>query len=218
MELCMDFGLILFLILIFGIFWSISWIRESIKIREQSIIKIKKINDLINEKSKKDLHIKKLDNTISEMNKWVKDVEDIISKKGDESLLKNIASLASDFLTIHYSKSEKYLRSKKRPALKEAMRIADLKRETKLYIQENKELKYKYDYLFHLFPDLELYTDDLESINNMGKLVNTLDALEGVADRTKRYMSKEEYDKLPDNRKNPCATCRHRRGGSADRR
>ena len=69
-------------------------------------------------------------------------------------------------------------------------------------------LQYKYEFLFQLFPDLELYVDDLESIAELSNLKN-LGELEDHTDRTRYYLSTEEYKALPENERNQLALDRY---------
>ncbi len=69
-------------------------------------------------------------------------------------------------------------------------------------------LQYKYEYLFQLFPDLELYADDIESIAELSSL-NNLGELEDTVDRTRYYLSRDEYDSLSENERNQLALDRY---------
>lgn len=129
-------------------------------------------------------------------------------KKENSESLRYISSLIADHLTLQYDISSDYLRRKRHPAYQEALRIKDLKKQTKEVIQRSKELQYKYDYLFQLFPDLELYVDSIETINEISDMSN-LDELEDRIDKTRYYLSKEEYEQLPENQRNQLALDRY---------
>lgn len=130
-----------------------------------------------------------------------------IKKKNNESL-EYISSLISDHLTLQYEISAKYLETKKHPAYKEAQRLRELKEESKEIVQRNKMLQYKYEFLFQLFPDLELYVDDIESIKELSNLSN-LGEIESATDRTRHYLSREEYKSLSENERNQLALDRY---------
>lgn len=172
---------------------------------------IKQIQTKMNERSK-DFEVKQ-----NEYEKRINEYEEIIKEKDylfeqlnkkSNGSIKYISSLIADHLTLQYDISEKYLKTKKHPAHKEALRISELKEEAKLIIQKNKILQYKYEFLFQLFPDLELYVDDIESISELSNLKN-LEDLKTSVDKTRYYLSKEEYDQLPENKRNQLALDRY---------
>jgi hypothetical protein len=130
-----------------------------------------------------------------------------IKKKNNESL-EYISSLIADHLTLQYEISATFLEEKEHPAHKEAQRIRELKAESKEIVQRNKMLQYRYEFLFQLFPDLELYVDDIESISELSDL-NNLGELADATDRTRYYLSREEYDSLSENERNQLALDRY---------
>jgi len=130
-----------------------------------------------------------------------------IKEKNNESL-EYISSLIADHLTLQYEISAKFLETKKNPAHQEAQRIRELKEASKEIVQRNKMLQYKYEFLFQLFPDLELYVDDVESISELSNL-NNLGELADATDRTRYYLSKEEYSSLSENERNQLALDRY---------
>jgi len=130
-----------------------------------------------------------------------------LQNKNNEPL-EYISSLMADHLTLQYDISAKYLASKKRPAKEEARRIGWLKKRTKEIVKKSKLLEYRLEYLFQLFPDLELYVDDLQSIAELGKL-DHLGELEERTDRTRYYLSGDEYDALPEDDRNQLALDRY---------
>lgn len=129
-------------------------------------------------------------------------------KEENNETLEYISSLMSDHLTLQYQISANYLVRKKHPARKEALRIRELRKETKTIIQRSKILEYRYEYLFRLFPDLELYVDDIESIRELSGLSN-LDELEERVDRTRHYLSLDEYNSLSEIERNQLALDRY---------
>lgn len=129
-------------------------------------------------------------------------------KKNNHESLEYISSLIADHLTLQYEMSAEYLETKKHPAYQEAQRIRELKGETKEIIQKNKMLQYKYEFLFQLFPDLELYIDDVEFLSELSNL-NNLEEIEDATDRTRHYLSREEYENLSENERNQQALDRY---------
>jgi hypothetical protein len=92
-------------------------------------------------------------------------------KNGDGKYLR-FATLMADHYTAQYHYTENALRHKRRPALKASAKIGELRIKTKEAIIFAKRMQYKYDDLFRLFPELELYVDDDESISNLTSVRN----------------------------------------------
>tara|TARA_R110002124_G_scaffold64985_2_gene177789 strand:- start:606563 stop:607747 length:1185 start_codon:yes stop_codon:yes gene_type:complete len=119
-----------------------------------------------------------------------------------------LSSLMADFKTIQYAISAKYLTTKKHPAHKEAQRIKELRKQTKEVIEHSKLAQYKYEYLFTLFPDLEMYVDSAEELDELNQF-DDLNDLQNNSDRTKKYLSKDEYRALPEDERNQLALDRY---------
>jgi len=134
----------------------------------------------------------------------------LLQKQNNLSITK-ITSLYSDFLTLQYDLSEKYLKNKDRPALVEAKRIAELRRETKVYIEKYNIMKYKYEELLNVFPELKDYADDFESLKELENIKN-INQLQDEYDRVRDYISKEEYHKLNETQRNQLALDRYIKG------
>lgn len=115
---------------------------------------------------------------------------------------KYLAELISDIKIVEYDFAERYLKTKKRPAVKESKRIGELKKETKQYILELKLMQYKYEYLYSLYPDLEYYIEDLGEINED---FEDIEELEESIDRVRKYLTKDEYENLSTNERNQLA-------------
>lgn len=132
--------------------------------------------------------------------------------QGEKSKAFNhVSCLISDFITLQYQKSATFLEEKKRPALKEAKRIRELKEETKAYIRENRILRYKYEYLFGIFPDLKNYVDDLESLEELDKF-SSVDKFNDEVDTVRSYLSNVEYKSLPEDERHQLALDRYLKG------
>ena len=106
---------------------------------------INELQKIIN--SQKD-NIKELQYKNNELEKKNKELEYIIKKRDEllnnlkertDSSISKITSLYSDFLTLHYRISSNILLTKKRPAKKEAYRIQDLRKESRLHIERYKK-------------------------------------------------------------------------------
>ncbi len=114
--------------------------------------------------------------------------------------IKYSANLISDIETIKYELSAKFLANKKRPAYEEAKRIKELRKETKLYINEYKRMRYEYDILFSLFPELENYIEYYSTEKS-----ETIKEIKENYDYVQSWISKDEYDSLDENARNQLA-------------
>ena len=114
-----------------------------------------------------------------------------------------LAGMMADFLTLHYDKSARYLEAKNRPAFVEASRIQDLKKETREIIKEKKVLEYKLAYIEKLFPNINDVFDS-EFVEERFELET-----EDNTDRTRLFLSAEEYQTLSAVEKNQLALDRY---------
>jgi hypothetical protein len=132
--------------------------------------------------------------------------EDLIKDSDGKHL--RFATLMADHYTAQYYYTENALRHKRRPALKASAKIGELRIKTKEAIIFAKRMQYKYDYLFRLFPDLELYVEDDESISNITSVKNLEDLKQSI-DPARHYLSRDEYLKLSENERNKLALDRY---------
>ena len=116
----------------------------------------------------------------------------------------HMAAIMADLLTEHYDQSAKYLENKKRPAIAEAKRIRDLKKETRQILQEKKELEYKLEYIRELFPNIDEIFDSGFNEEESFELET-----EETTDRVRLFLSPEEYGKLSSAEKNQLALDRY---------
>lgn len=129
-------------------------------------------------------------------------------KSNPKEFISRIASLYSDFLLVQFDISAKYLQTKKNPAEVEALRIKDLKIEAKAYVEQYRQMLYRYEALFQLFPELSNYVEDIDEIKKLED-VNSVKNLQENFDRVQNYISKEEYQKLNVNQRNQLALDRY---------
>jgi hypothetical protein len=192
---------------------------------EEARSKIQKLNDNI--RSSEDSAIQKTRNLRQDINllrksfelqkqkverykEAIKSKDDLyknLCERNNESL-EHISSLVGDHLTLQYALSAEYLEGKKHPALKEAKRIKELRKETKDILKKSKILQYKFEFILQLFPDLELYIEDVESIAQLANL-DKLEDIDSTTDRVRYYLSKEEYNQLSESERNQLALDRY---------
>lgn len=109
-----------------------------------------------------------------------------------------LAERISDYFEMLDTKEEQYLIHKRNPAIVASKLIAEMKKDKKELLKENKLLQYQLTYLISNFPMLEdlmqLSNSEIqEAISNINENEDNKDEY----DILKNYISPEEYNKLP---------------------
>lgn len=187
--------------------------QKNLNLNDKNRHLIKEIKKIKTDISKSDLKISELNKKIEFLEKGILEKDNLFSslKNKSDSSISNITSLYSDFLLIQFDLSEHYLRTKKRPARKEAKRIKELKKETKVYNEKYRQMMYKYEYLLQLFPELTNFVDDFETLGQLED-ANSMDDFKEDFDKVQNYVSKEEYLKLTIDERNQLALNRYIKG------
>lgn len=130
-----------------------------------------------------------------------KDIEQMILEKTDG--FPYLADAIGEYIDIKYNKTIYYLKNKKRPALKAADEIKQLKKEYKQLKKESSILKYTIAYYEHIFPELV----DYKSISSQE--FDSLNDVDCKKSSTKQWLSNEEYLKLDEVSRNQLALNRY---------
>ena len=111
------------------------------------------------------------------------------------------AEMYADIETYVFKNEAEWLTLKNRPAYSTAAEIKKkINEECKVYLQQYREMLYKYEYLLSSFPELETYVDNINDLKEI-----TYDNLQQYGeeyDRTHNYLTKEEYDSLYESERN----------------
>ena len=118
-----------------------------------------------------------------------------------------LSEISTDFELMEYNWIANFQKQKQHPAIKRAQNIEESKAKTKKCMQEYKLMKYKYETLFKLFPELEKYTDNLQQIKD--NFSGNLKEFQDDFDRVSFYLSKEEYDNKTVTERNQLALDRY---------
>ena len=170
----------------------------------------KLITELQNDKTYFETYAKQKDSDFSILKTTCSNLEECIRKKdsdlkyilsGKKECMPYLAGMIADYLTLEYDRSAYYLANKKRPAIKEAQRIAELKRTTKLELQRLKVYEYQLAYIIKRHPILE---DELED-----NFSSDQEIYDENYDTIRDWLSKEEWLNLPDSKKNQLALDRY---------
>ena len=115
-----------------------------------------------------------------------------------------VAATIADLTTIHYLQAAEHLRTKKNPAIKEAIRIKDLRKETVAILTEKKELEYQLAHIRAMFPNIDDIFDD--GFNEYADFELETDE---STDRVRLYLSDDEFRRLSTAEKNQLALDRY---------
>lgn len=111
---------------------------------------------------------------------------------------KEVAELYADAMDIAYGKIAQELREKVRPAITRAETIErELRKKIREMSYNAKDLKYRWDFLMTIFPEMENYVYDDESLLSMAEYEGLVDFSE-KRDRARDYLSDDEYNRLSD--------------------
>jgi len=160
---------------------------------------------------------KRLEKDISEKTALIVHLKNSIQQKDNlyeristqtEFPFQDMPSLISDFQTIQYDISARFLETKKRPAPVEAQRIRELKVKTRAAIEQVTLAQYRYELLLQAFPELETFAESPEAISSLGEFGSLSDFEENV-DRTRLFLSEKEYEGLGERERNQLALDRY---------
>lgn len=125
-------------------------------------------------------------------------------RKDFKKSFKNMGEFISDIKLYVYDIASKYFDTKSHPAHKKAQDVRELKQKTKEYIKEYKLMRYEYDMLFSLFPELENYLEYYSA-----KKAETIEEFKENYDYVQSWISKNEYSSLDENTRNQLALDRY---------
>ncbi|GAB1404465.1 hypothetical protein MASR1M74_16440 [Lentimicrobium sp.] len=172
--------------------------------------------DLNKEKNKLEYELRTKKTRIENLENCIKEKDSLYEKISDisEVNVSHISMLYADFLTLEYNISEKFFsRSNSYVNKDKVLKITELKKRTKEHIEKYRLLEYKYEYLLSIFPELEIFTDSIASLKEFNKEFNeNINELQIDFDRTRYYLSKEEYLKLSEEERNQLALDRYING------
>ncbi len=122
----------------------------------------------------------------------------------------DVASMKADIDIITFDDDAKYLKDKVRPAIKAAAIVQEVKGKYRILERENLVLRYKYDFILKLFPELNQYVEDeSSSIDLKGSI--SIEQLQDEYDRTRDYISPEEYKSMGECERNQLALDNYKR-------
>lgn len=178
---------------------------------------ISKLNLQLNELADKDKSSSektvRLEGIIEEKDRMYRKLTEV-----NEASLSSLAALYADHQTLQYELTEKYYAKKTswlNKVNEKAIKIRELKNQTREHITRLKIMEYKYAYLLSIFPELEVFSDNIESLLEFNReSKKSLDEISEDFDRTAYFLSKDEYRNLNEEQRNQLALDRYIKGGS----
>ena len=215
--------------IIFGLIWLVNIASEKGYLSESILIVTLVVSLLFsclyyrdNKKLKKEMTSERsasvnerirLNKTISEkeceLKEKTKKLDKLIKVVHSTSPFTASASLYADVELIIFSQLENDLRYKKHPAKSSAETVKYLRGKSRKYIEQYKEMLYKYEFLLKSFPELEKYVDDYEALKAIAEC-KTYSEIEDGFDRVSDYVSKEEWLSMSVDKRNQLALDRYK--------
>ncbi|MBO4588414.1 MAG: restriction endonuclease [Bacteroidales bacterium] len=124
---------------------------------------------------------------------------------------KEVAALKADFETCIYEKDEHYLRYKSHPAASAADKVKEIRNIYKESLFESKQMLYKYEFLLSIFPELKDSFEDDESLVHIKDQFSSLDDYNDNRDRTRDWLTDNEYRRLSVDERNQLALDRYKK-------
>lgn len=121
---------------------------------------------------------------------------------------KRSATLIADLESLYFDDCSRFLRYKKHPARTAAQEVQRVKREAANYIKLFRETAYKYEYILSAFPEIKEYVEDDDVLIEVGESLS-LDEIEDTRDRTRDYLTNEEWSSLSVTERNQLALDRY---------
>lgn len=158
-------------------------------------------------------NIRCVENKLSETNKKLQIQTAICNTLrnclNSKSPFKDVAVLVRDCMSAVFDKEEHYLRYKSRPAIKSAELVKELKAKYSQMGETYLLMKYRYDFLLKMFPDLIKYIEDDESAIDAMQ-ATSLDKFQEEYDHSIEYLTMQEYRDLSVDDRNQLALDRYK--------
>ena len=132
----------------------------------------------------------------------IKHQEDLeIFLSAQKGIMPYISGMIADYMTMEYDYASRALLDKKRPAVKEAQRIDELRMKTRNMLAEYKVYEYQLKYLLELYPELDdVLEAEFSEIATIGYTEH---------DPIRDWLTDEEWRSFPETKKNQMALDRY---------
>lgn len=135
-------------------------------------------------------------------------VEKLNEHRNSSTPFRLVSDMISDYETAVFDKEEERLANPPYPAPKAAETVRELRRKYREQLFDFKQMKYKYDFLLGIFPELNIYLEDDDSLIKLDRF-DDLDSFDEERDRAHDWLTNDEYNNLSDVEKNQLALDRY---------
>lgn len=149
--------------------------------------------------------IKEKNSEIMTLNKQVKNLKALMQ---DQEPFSTVSFLMADALTLVYDSEAKYMRNKKRPAFTSAQIVSQLREKTRKYIEDYKNMLYRYEFMLSTFPEIKQYIEKDAELLRIAEYVSYSDLLDN-RDRSRDYLNDDEWKNLTITQRNQLALDRY---------
>ena len=186
-------------------------LTNDIKCRMKILEKKKEFQEILNGKKREfDSRILELENShqlqVKQLEKALEKMKCLIESK---TPFRDVSIIMAELKTAIYDELENYLRIKTRPAIKAADTVKDIKDKFRSTLIEYKSMKYKYDFVVNLFPEIKEYIDDDESLVQIEQY-SSLSEIDENTDRVKFWLEDDEYNSMSEDERNQLALDRYK--------
>ena len=170
----------------------------------------KQFEDYYRKECEKTKNLNSIYTKLQSQNTSLKSQNDKLAKLiNSRSPFKDVVDLTRDCFSAIFDEEEHYLRYKSRPAIKSAELVKELKAKYNQMGEAYLLMKYRYDFLFKMFPDLTKYVEDDESAIDAIQ-ATSIEKFQEEYDRSRDYLSIEEYRSLSVDERNQLALDRYK--------
>lgn len=191
------------LFLILGIIWSMFAVFYKLMDKKENIYREK------NEKNAKLIQAKNnkrfIEQLIEKANKSLADQKDI---EGNKKVRRWFSEMCSEINSLLDEYKARELELKSRPSMKGAQQVREIKKEKRLLIKDKKYLEYQLKTYEDYFPIIEEIKDYILEDDDFLFNLGDKDIKEEV-DPSQKFLSPEEFKKLPIDQKNQLALDRY---------
>lgn len=158
-----------------------------------------------NERNLKNEYAKKEREITNERDSYKEQIETLRNIMKSQKPFSLSASLYADVQSVVFDEASKYLQTKKHPANSTANEVKRVMKENFLKSQTQfKTISYKLEFLLQIFPDLAPFIEDEELLSEL-TLYKDYDNFTENRDRSRDYLTKEEWERLSVSERNQLA-------------
>ncbi|MDO4707475.1 MAG: restriction endonuclease [Porphyromonadaceae bacterium] len=128
----------------------------------------------------------------------------VLSSVVNKYPFQGLAEASADLKMVMYDEAIRWLENKSRPAYTSAEVVKELRGKTKVFQTQYKLMLYKYEFLLNKFPELEKYVETIDEMKQLQDYTS-LSELEEDYDRTRDWLTREEYERLSVDARNQLA-------------